>query len=84
MEKKIYVCEKCKKAAQDEKEMRKDNWLMLRGDSTHGISVWLENPRKVKKGFTASYMLTVGWQGRDYHFCSIKCLVALLRGKESV
>ena len=84
MEKKIYVCENCKAVAQDEKEMRKKNWLQMRGDATHGISVWLEKPRKIKKGTSASYMLTVGWQSRDYHFCSVKCLTALLNGNESI
>ena len=84
MEKKIFVCENCKAVAQDEKEMRQKNWLQLRGGSTLGISVFLEKPRKIKKGVSASYMLTVGFQSRDYHFCSTKCLTALLNGTESV
>jgi len=85
MEKLIYLCENCKKVAQNEKELRKNNWLQMRGDSTHGISVWLDKPRKKhKEGYSDSFMLTVGWQSRDYHFCSVKCLVKLLEGKESV
>jgi hypothetical protein len=83
MEKKIYLCENCKKVAEDEKQLRRDNWLQIRGDATHGISVWLEKPRKHKKGVSDSFMLTIGWQNRDYHFCSIKCLVKLLKGNDS-
>lgn len=84
MEKKIYVCENCKAVAQDEKEMRKKNWLQLKGGSTQGVNVWLDKPRKTKKGVSDSYMITVGWQSRDYHFCSTKCLTALLNGDESI
>jgi hypothetical protein len=84
MEKKIYVCENCKKIAENEKQLRKENWLELHGGATQGISIWLKNPRKHIKDVTDSFMLTIGWQGRDYHFCSIKCLVALLKGNESI
>jgi hypothetical protein len=83
MEKIIYLCENCGKSVNSEKELRRDNWLQIRGDSTHGIGVWLEKPRKHKDGVPDSYMLTIGWQDREYHFCSIKCLVKLLKGKES-
>lgn len=84
MEKKIYVCENCKKVAESEKELRKNNWLQINGGSTHGISVWLDKPRKHKKGIADSFMLTIGWRDREYHFCSIKCLVKLLKGNESI
>jgi hypothetical protein len=84
MEKTIYICENCKKVAESEKELRKENWLEIRGDITHGIKVWLDKPRKHKDGVPDSFMLTVGYKERDYHFCSIKCLVKLLEGKESV
>jgi hypothetical protein len=84
MEKKIYECENCKKVATSEKELRKNNWLEITGDATHGIKVWLDKPRKHKEGVSDSYMITIGWQSREYHFCSIKCLVKLLEGKESL
>ena len=84
MEKKIYICENCKKVAQDEKQLRKENWLQIRGDITHGLRIWLDQPRKHKKGVSDSYMLTIGSQDREYHFCSIKCLTKLLKGDESI
>jgi hypothetical protein len=84
MEKKIYLCENCKKVAESVKELRRDNWLQINGDITHGISIWLDKPRKHKEGVSDSFMITIGWQNREYHFCSIKCLVKLLKGNESI
>jgi hypothetical protein len=84
MEKKIYVCENCKKVAESQKELRKQNWLQISGDITHGINIWLDKPRKHKEGVSDSFMITIGYQNRDYHFCSIKCLKKLLNGNESI
>jgi len=84
MKKEIYVCENCKKVANNEKQLRKENWLQINGGATCGISVWLDKPRIHKKGVSDSFALTIGWQEREYHFCSIKCLVKLLEGNESI
>jgi len=84
MEKKISVCEICKKVAKDDKQKRKENWLKINGGCTYGISVWLEKPRVHKRGVADSFMHTVGWQNREYDFCSIECLVKALKGKESI
>jgi hypothetical protein len=84
MKKEISICEICKSRAENDEQKRKENWLEIKGGTLHGVSVWLEKPRFHKKGVCDSFMLTVGWQSRDYHFCSIKCLVKALRGKHSI
>ena len=84
MEQKISVCEICGKEATCEKQKRKENWIELNGGSLYGISIWLDKPRKHKEHVADCYMLTVGWQNRVYDFCSIKCLVKALKGKESI
>ena len=83
MEKQIFVCEKCGKIAQDQKQLRKENWLMISGGILKGIEIWLDKPRKHKEGVSDSFMIHIGWKERDYHFCSIKCLVKLLKANES-
>ncbi len=80
MEIKTSNCEICKKKARDEKQKRAENWIRLNGGSCQGISVWLEKPR----GKTKSFMHSVGWQVREYDFCSIECLVKALKAKESI
>ena len=84
MEKKISVCEICGKKADDERYKRKENWLRMQGGGLHGISVWLEKPRSRKKGVCDAFMLHVGYQDREYDFCSIECLCKALRGNESI
>jgi hypothetical protein len=84
MNQQISVCEVCKKRAWSEKQKREENWLKMNGGILHGISVWLEKPRKHIKGTSDSYMLTVGFKEREYDFCSITCLVKALKGKESI
>lgn len=84
MEKKITICEICKKVAKDEKQKRHENWLTMNGHILHGISVWLAKPRKHKKGTCDVYMHSVGWQDRVYDFCSISCLAKALEQKDSI
>jgi hypothetical protein len=84
MEKKIFICEYCGNTAESEKQLRKENWLQIHGGIMRGISIWLDKPRETKKGVSSSFMLTIGYQDREYHFCSIKCLVKLLKGKKSI
>ena len=84
MEQTICKCEMCKKVAKDEKQKRHENWIEVDGGLLKGIQVWLEKPRKHKKGITASFMIHIGWQERLYHFCSIDCLVKALKGSESI
>jgi hypothetical protein len=84
MEKKISVCEICKKVAKDEKQKRRENWIVMNGSCIHSISVWLEKPRKHKKGICDVYMHSVGWQDRVYDFCSILCLVKALEQEDSI
>ena len=80
MELKTTKCEMCPKVAKDNAQLRKENWLRIRGGSSTGIMVWLEKPRKVH----TEYVLTVGVDGRDYDFCSTECLVKALEGQESI
>ena len=84
MEKKISVCEICSKRAEDEKQKRRENWLTMNGGCVHGISVWLEKPRRHKKGVSEAYVHTVGLQYRAYDFCSIKCSLKALERKDSI
>ena len=79
MEQMRYKCEVCYAVAHSEKQMRRQNWILISGGSANGISVWLEKPRK-----PGSYMLRVGFKERPYHFCGIDCLVKALKGKESI
>lgn len=78
MKAEIDICEICKKEARSVEVKCRDNWVELDGVSK--IRIWLESPRVKNEGF----MHTVGWQGRDYHFCSIECLIKALKQKESI
>ena len=84
MEIAITICEMCKKEVRSEDQKRKQNWLELQGGMTAGLRVWLEKPRAIRKGMANSFMHSVGWMERMYHFCSIKCLVKALEEKESI
>jgi hypothetical protein len=75
-----FKCELCSAKAANEKQLRKENWLRIRGGSLAGVSVWLDTPRNAG----GSMMLTVGWQDKEYDFCSIDCLVKALKGTESI
>lgn len=80
MKKEYRECEICGKRGYNEKQLRRENWLEIHGDCCQGISVWLEKPRS-KNG---SFMITVGYEHRDYDFCSIACLAKALKGKKSI
>ena len=80
MRKDFYICEICGKKAFSEKDLRLGNWIRVQGGTCKGIEVWLEKPRE--KG--RSFMLSIGYQERDYDFCSIECLVSALKGKNSI
>jgi hypothetical protein len=80
MEQPYWKCDVCGAKAFTEGFKRANNWLVMRGGSLSGISVWLKKPRSKGK----SYMLTVGFKERGYDFCSIACLVKALKAKESI
>ena len=84
MEKKIFECDNCKAIADDEAQLREENWISIHGGIDKGIRVWLKTPRKKIKGVSESYIILVGWKDREYHFCSIECLSEALNGDESV
>ena len=68
MTKEYFECEYCKKRVKSEAELRKENWIRIKGGSLGGIEIWLCKPIKL------SYMYHLGWQSRTFDFCSIKCL----------
>ena len=64
MKQTITICEICGKKAENEEQLRKENWIRIKGGMFKGIEIWLNKPRK-KDG---SYMHHVGWRDREYDF----------------
>lgn len=81
MKKEFYECEVCALRAYSEQELRRDEWLQINGGPGGGISVLLDKSRRKEP---QAFCLTVGFQSRHYHFCSVKCLVRALQGKDSI
>jgi len=80
MELKYYQCEICEKRVFSKEELRKENWLEMGGGMLGGIMVWLDKPRCRGGG----YIHRVGLTSREYHFCSIDCLIKALKAKKSI
>jgi len=80
MKREYYKCEMCRKEARGEKQLRKENWLRIKGGLGSGVHVWLSKPREKNAG----YMIHIGYAKKDYDFCSIDCLVKALEGKKSM
>lgn len=69
-----YKCEICNKKAEDENQLRRENWIELNGE----LQVWLDKPKN------KAWIHSVGFEGRPYHFCSTDCLIKALKLKKSI
>jgi hypothetical protein len=85
MKKEYRQCEICGKKAEDVKQLRQENWIEIKGNYPYPLSVWLEKPREEKSSYVLSdFMISIGLEPRTYDFCSIECLVKVLKGNKSI